>query len=153
MENYFSAIKIYIQCICRNLVLYCVNRKSSEILFFLLQIITSTGNITVLTNNICMRNRKILVVFGILETLGLLGFGKVFVPYWNTWTSVYRYNEDLELEDAIHTAILTLKVSKMFNKLVSYCFDIIDTMNQTVLSSIGELWRADDRRQHWSWHL
>lgn len=23
----------------------------------------------------------------------------------------YRYNEDLELEDAIHTAILTLKVS------------------------------------------
>lgn len=36
--------------------------------------------------------------------------------------SVYRYNEDLELEDAIHTAILTLKVSKVFKKEVSYVF-------------------------------
>lgn len=36
--------------------------------------------------------------------------------------SIYRYNEDLELEDAIHTAILTLKVSKAFKKEVSYVF-------------------------------
>lgn len=36
--------------------------------------------------------------------------------------SLYRYNEDLELEDAIHTAILTLKVSKVLKKEVSFIF-------------------------------
>lgn len=29
----------------------------------------------------------------------------------HAFTSFLRYNEDLELEDAVHTAILTLKVS------------------------------------------
>lgn len=75
IENYFSAINI--QHICRNIVLYSVSRKSSEFFF---QIITLTINITVLTNNICMRNRKILVVFEFLEALGLFGFGQIFVP-------------------------------------------------------------------------
>lgn len=75
-----------------------------------------TLNVAVLTNNISMRNRKLLVVLGFLETPGLLKFVKVFVLCWNKWMSVYRYNEDLELEDAIHTAILTLKVSKIFKK-------------------------------------
>lgn len=58
--------------------------------------------------------------------------------------SVYRYNEDLELEDAIHTAILTLKVSKVFKKEVS--FISTDMIHWTVFFLIGELWRADDRR-------
>ena len=34
-----------------------------------------------------------------------------------------RYNEDLELEDAIHTAILTLKVSSISNDWI--CSDFI----------------------------
>lgn len=83
------------------------------------------------TNNICMRNRKILVVLGILATPELLKFVKVSVLCWNKWMSVYRYNEDLELEDAIHTAILTLKVSKVFKKEVSYVFT--DMIHWTVV--------------------
>lgn len=77
MENYFSAVNIIFN-IFAEIVLHSVSRKSGKILF--LQILTLTINITVLTNNICMRNRKILVVFGFLEALGLLGFGKIFVP-------------------------------------------------------------------------
>lgn len=37
-----------------------------------------------------------------------------------------RYNENLELEDAIHTAILTLKVSYYF-KLVSELWKVLPT--------------------------
>lgn len=92
-------------------------------------------------------------LYGDLETLGLLKFVEVFILYWNKWMSVYRYNEDLELEDAIHTAILTLKVSKVFKKEVSYVFTDMIHFKFTVLFLIGELWRANDRRQHWSWHL
>lgn len=77
METYFSAVNIIFN-IFAAIVLHSVSRKSGKILF--LQIITLTINITVLKNNICMRNRKILVVFGFLEALGLLGFGKIFVP-------------------------------------------------------------------------
>lgn len=77
MENYFSAVNIIFN-VFAEIVLHSVSRKSGKILF--LQILTLTINITVLTNNICMRNRKILVVFGFLEALGLLGFGKIFVP-------------------------------------------------------------------------
>lgn len=77
MENYFSAVNIIFN-IFAEIVLHSVSRKSGKIHF--LQIITLTINITVLTNNICMRNRNILVVFGFLEALGLLGFGEIFVP-------------------------------------------------------------------------
>lgn len=118
--------KHYIQHICSN-VIYSVSSKSR---FFFKQIITLTINVTMLTNNICIRNWKILVVLGVSETPGLLKFVKVFVLCWNEWMSVYRYNEDLELEDAIHTAILTLKVSKIFKKEVSYVF--IDMIHWTV---------------------
>lgn len=65
----------FIHCICSN-VIYSVSRKSRD---FFKQITTFTINATMFTNNICMRNRKILVVLGILATPELLKFVKVSV--------------------------------------------------------------------------
>ena len=45
------------------------------------------------------------------------------VNHWVFFKKFFRYNEDLELEDAIHTAILTLKVSSVSNSWI--CSDCI----------------------------
>ena len=71
-----------------------------------------------------------------------------------------RYSDDLELEDAIHTAILTLKVLLHFQLLIA---DILKgytvTFGETqfiVLRliyylSLGGLRGTDDRNQHRDW--
>jgi len=42
--------------------------------------------------------------------LGMLSWEIIYISFlWLTWLSTYRYTDDMELDDAVHTAILTLK--------------------------------------------
>ena len=61
----------------------------------------------------------------------------------------FRYNEDLELEDAIHTAILTLKVSSVSTdgfKKDSFSNELLVKLTISYLPQLGKFRRANDRR-------
>ncbi len=73
-----------------------------------------------------------------------------------------RYNNDLELEDAIHTAILTLKVCCLLYKylrcaiyLHCYCVSPLLSVICTpfYLCVSGEFWGSDDGGEHWGGDL
>lgn len=66
---------------------------------------------------------------------------------------LFRYNNDLELEDAIHTAILTLKVDRLFLnwqrlKHLSWFFTAFLFPTLVCLFVSGELWGSDDGGKH-----
>lgn len=62
-----------------------------------------------------------------------------------------RYTEDMELDDAIHTAILTLKEGYLTIIVCWFCLPLLSFLKTTWWITNLQIWRTNLRQQHWNW--